>query len=86
MGVLCRALAVKPITVPMPQGIPNTATAAILYPGTVAFTSVANDFCQNAVSWIELVLGVGYHWIATHHDDQCQISKFENQPPDNCSL
>lgn len=31
--------------------MPKTANAAMLYPGTVALTSVAKDFCQNAVSY-----------------------------------
>lgn len=51
IGVLWIALVAKPTTVPRPQGIPKTANAAILYPGTVALTSVAKDFCQNAVSY-----------------------------------
>lgn len=49
-GVLCNALADRPITVPRPQGIPKMARAARLYAGTVALTSLAKDFCQNAVS------------------------------------
>lgn len=36
IGVLWIARAVNPRTVPRPHGIPNTASAAILYPGTVA--------------------------------------------------
>ena len=53
LDVLCSALADRPITVPRPQGIPKTAKAARLYAGTVARTSLAKDFCQNAVSWRE---------------------------------
>lgn len=40
----------RPITVPRAQGTPKMHSAAKLYPGTVALTSVAKDFCQNAVS------------------------------------
>lgn len=49
-GVLWMARAAKPMTVPRPHGIQKIARAARLYPGTVALTSVANDFCQNVVS------------------------------------
>jgi hypothetical protein len=38
------------IKVPSHQGIPKIAQAAKVYPKTVALTSVANDFCQKAVS------------------------------------
>ena len=58
MGVWWSARAVRPMTVPKPQGIPKTAMAAKLYAGTVEFTSLAKDFCQNAVSYIRVSLHV----------------------------
>lgn len=43
-------LAARPMTAPRAQGTPKMATAAKLYPGTIALASVAKGFCQKAVS------------------------------------
>jgi hypothetical protein len=56
--VLWIARADKPITVPRPHGTPKIAMAARLYPGTVDLTWVAKDFCQNAVSYELISMGL----------------------------
>jgi hypothetical protein len=71
------ARAASPMTVPRPQGTAKIANAAKSYPGTVAPTSVAKDFCQNAVSYLlSVTVVLELNWLAeTYHKDKCQVAK-----------